>query len=94
MVEPVSRDYAPLARRLLVAALLIAGLAATGWWAWQQPFMASTRMLWEIARMPPPSSLPIPVSGVEPAGLVDSWGAARGGESGDQQCGNQQAPCE
>lgn len=80
MVESSPRDYAPLARRLLAAILVLAALAAAAWWAWQQPFMASTRMLWEIARMPPPSSLPIPVSGVEPAGLVDSWGAARGGE--------------
>lgn len=80
MADSAPRDYAPLARRLVATILVFAALAATAWWSWQQPFMASTRMLWEIARMPPPSSLPIPVSGVEPAGLVDSWGAARGGE--------------
>ena len=80
MVEPVSRDYAPLARRLLVAALLIAGLAATGWWAWQQPFMASTRMLWEISRMPAPASLPMPVRGVTVAEVADTWGAERSGD--------------
>ena len=80
MVEPVSRDYAPLARRLLVAALLIAGLAATGWWAWQQPFMAPTRMLWEISRMPPPASLPMPVRGVNVAEVADTWGAERSGD--------------
>ena len=79
MVESVSRDYAPLARRLLVAALLIAGLVATGWWAWQQPFMAPTRMLWEISRMPPPASLPMPVRGVDVAEVADTWGADRGG---------------
>ena len=79
MVEPVSRDYAPLARRLLVAALLIAGLAATGWWAWQQPFMAPTRMLWEISRMPAPASLPMPVRGVNVADVADTWGADRSG---------------
>ena len=80
MVESVSRDYAPLARRLLVAALLIAGLAATGWWAWQQPFMASTRMLWEISRMPAPASLPMPVRGVTVAEVADTWGAERSGD--------------
>ena len=80
MVEPVSRDYAPLARRLLVAALLIAGLAATGWWAWQQPFMAPTRMLWEISRMPAPASLPMPVRGVNVAEVADTWGAERSGD--------------
>ena len=80
MVESVSRDYAPLARRLLVAALLIAGLAATGWWAWQQPFMAPTRMLWEISRMPAPASLPMPVRGVTVAEVADTWGAERSGD--------------
>ena len=80
MVESVSRDYAPLARRLLVAALLIAGLVATGWWAWQQPFMAPTRMLWEISRMPPPASLPMPVRGVNVAEVADTWGAERSGD--------------
>lgn len=80
MVESVSRDYAPLARRLLVAALLIAGLVATGWWAWQQPFMAPTRMLWEISRMPAPASLPMPVRGVTVAEVADTWGAERGGD--------------
>ena len=80
MVEPMSRDYAPLARRLLVAALLIAGLAATGWWAWQQPFMAPTRTLWEISRMPPPASLPMPVRGVNVAEVADTWGAERSGD--------------
>ena len=80
MVEPMSRDYAPLARRLLVAALLIAGLAATGWWAWQQPFMAPTRTLWEISRMPAPASLPMPVRGVNVAEVADTWGAERSGD--------------
>ena len=80
MVESVSRDYAPLARRLLVAALLIAGLVATGWWAWQQPFMAPTRMLWEISRMPAPASLPMPVRGVNVAEGADTWGAERSGD--------------
>lgn len=80
MIEAPSRDYAPLARRLLATILVLAALAAVAWWTWQQPFMASTRMLWEIARMPPPSSLPIPVSGVEPAHLADTWGAARDGD--------------
>ena len=77
MAESVRRDYAPLARRLLATALVLAGLAVTGWWAWQQPFMASTRMTWEISRMPPPVSLPMPVDGVAARAVADTWGAAR-----------------
>lgn len=76
MVEP-TRDYAPAARRLLATLLTLAVLAGAGWWAWQQPFMASTRMLWEISRMPPPASLPVPVRGVRVSAIADTWGAAR-----------------
>lgn len=78
MAPSAPRDYAPAARRLLRTLLIFAMLAAAGWWAWQQPFMASTRMLWEIARMPPPTSLPVPVAGVDASDLIGSWGAARG----------------
>lgn len=78
MAESVRRDYAPLARRLLTTALVLAGLAAAGWWAWQQPFMAPTRMTWEISRMPAPASLPMPVDGVAADAVADTWGAARG----------------
>lgn len=79
MTETANRDYAPTARRLLTTLLVLAALVAAGWWAWQQPFMAPTRMLWEIARMPPPTSLPVPVRGVAVSDIADSWGAARGG---------------
>lgn len=74
------RDYAPAARHLLGALLLFAALGAAGWWAWQQPFMAATRMMWEISRMPPPGSLPVPVAGVMVADIAETWGAARGSE--------------
>ncbi|MGQ4661231.1 peptidoglycan DD-metalloendopeptidase family protein [Lysobacter sp. F6437] len=77
MADSVPRDYTPLARRLLTTALVLAGLAAAGWWAWQQPFMASTRMTWEISRMPAPVSLPMPVDGVAVGAVADTWGAAR-----------------
>lgn len=80
MPDSATRDYAPAARRLLATLLVLALLAAAGWWAWQQPFMASTRMLWEISRMPPPDSLPVPVAGVAVDRIVDSWGAPRGSD--------------
>lgn len=80
MSDPAARDYAPAARRLLTTLLVLALLAAGGWWAWQQPFMASTRMLWEISRMPPPDSLPVPVAGVDAARVADTFGAPRGSD--------------
>lgn len=72
------RDYAPAARRLLRSLLVLAVLAGAGWWAWQQPFMAHARMLWEISRMPPPASLPVPVADVDASRIADTWGAPRG----------------
>lgn len=80
MTGPARHDYAPAARRLLTMSLVVAMLAAAGWWAWQQPFMASARMLWEISRMPPPTDLPVPVAGVQAADIADTWDAARSGE--------------
>lgn len=77
MAASDSRDYAPAARRLVSTLLLLAALAAAGWWAWQQPFMASTRMLWEISRLPAPISLPMPVHGIAASAIADTWGAAR-----------------
>ena len=72
------RDYAPAARRIAVVVLAAALLAATGWWAWQQPFMAQARTLYELSRLPPPAALPVPVDGVAAARIADSWGAPRG----------------
>ena len=46
---PPARDYAGAARRIAVALATAGALAAAGWWAWQQPFMAHARTLYEIA---------------------------------------------
>lgn len=75
---PSPRDYAPLTRRLLSWLLTILLLTGAGWWAWQQPFMAATRMTWETSRMPPPAWLPVPVQGVEPDDIAATFGAPRG----------------
>lgn len=72
------RDYAPAARRLVTTTLLLAALAAGAYWAWQQPFMARARTLWEISRMAPPTYLPVPVQGVAPGRIADTFGAPRG----------------
>lgn len=75
-----SSDYSRAARRLAgwIVALLLAWLLAT--WAWQQPFMAKPRALWELSRMPPPTELPVPVEGVPASRIADTFGAPRGND--------------
>ena len=58
-----------------LALLLLGWLAA---WSWGQPFMAVPRTTWEVARMPPPSTLPVPVQGVRAKQIADTFGAPRG----------------
>lgn len=72
------RDYAPALRSLLKAALVLVALAVSAHWAWQQPFMAKPRALWELSRMPPPSALAMPVQGVDATRVADTFGAPRG----------------
>ena len=80
MSEPARRDYAPAARRVVATAVVMGVLATFAYWAWQQPFMAHPRALWEIGRMPAPAALPMPVPAVAVDRVVDTWGAARGGD--------------
>jgi murein DD-endopeptidase MepM/ murein hydrolase activator NlpD len=63
---------------VVVAALGLAMLAAFAHWAWQQPFMARPRALWELSRLPPPTVLPVPVAGVRAARIGETFGAPRG----------------
>ena len=68
------------AKRLLwwsLSLLLLFWLAA---WSWGQPFMAVPRTTWEVARMPPPSTLPVPVQGVRARQIADTFGAPRGSD--------------
>ncbi|GAA4861794.1 M23 family metallopeptidase [Luteimonas vadosa] len=71
-------DYTQVLRSTLAWLATIALLSAAGYWAWHQPFMARPRALWELSRLPPPASLAMPVEGVAPARVADTFGAARG----------------
>ncbi|AVJ31058.1 M23 family metallopeptidase [Achromobacter spanius] len=65
------------ARRLLILAALVA-LAV---WAWPR-LPEPARAPWHMARLSwqdAPLSLPVPVQGVAPRRLADTWGAARSG---------------
>jgi murein DD-endopeptidase MepM/ murein hydrolase activator NlpD len=58
--------------RLLALAFLAAFLV------WLFPRLSTLWRLAKLYREPPPSSLPVPVQGIEPAQLEDTWGGARG----------------
>lgn len=66
--------------RLLLAACLLGLLLAAAAWVWRQPFLERPRTMWELSRMPPPSSLPVPVQGVAASQVADTFGAARGSD--------------
>ncbi len=76
---PGRRTWARRVQRALTWAVL--GIAA--WWIapwlWQQPFMDRPRMLWQITRMDPPTTLPVPVDGVAARRIADTWHGPRDG---------------
>ena len=77
---PTRRDYAPAARTLITWAVLLVAATYLAGWAWQQPFMAKPRMSWQLARMPPPDTLSMPVRDVQAARISDTFGAPRGAD--------------
>jgi murein DD-endopeptidase MepM/ murein hydrolase activator NlpD len=58
-------------RKLVVAVLLIALLALL--WPWLRNAAYAIR----LGAMPVPASLPVPVAGVKPSHLADTWGGMR-----------------
>lgn len=67
-------------RGLLKAIVVALLLAVAAIWSWHQPFMLKPRTWWELSRMPPPMSLPIPVDGVRARRIADTFGAPRGAD--------------
>lgn len=72
------RDYTSAAVRVVVLATLGLAAYAALHWIWHQPAMRQPRVLAELVRMPPPAVLPVPVDGVDPRRIGDTWGAPRG----------------
>lgn len=58
------------------ATLLVLTVAALAFW--NSPWAAAPKMLWTLARMPPATALPVPVDGVRPRQIADTFGAPRG----------------
>lgn len=74
------RDYAPQLRSTLRVVFTLLLLAAAGYWAWHQPFMAKPRAMSQLAMMPAPASLAMPVEGVAASRVADTYGAPRGSD--------------
>jgi murein DD-endopeptidase MepM/ murein hydrolase activator NlpD len=67
--------------RFLRRVVVLAVVAALAVWAWPR-LPDAARAPWHMARLAwqeAPSALPVPVQGVTPARLADTWGAARAG---------------
>jgi murein DD-endopeptidase MepM/ murein hydrolase activator NlpD len=58
---------------LIPAVLGIAGVAL-----WNSEWLKAPRAMWELSRLPPPTSLPVPVEGVAARRIADTFGAPRG----------------
>ncbi len=66
------------AARMLLWLLAIAALLLGARMLWYSRWMEVPRTTWELSRMPRPTSLPVPVQGVEAARIADTFGAPRG----------------
>ena len=66
----------PRVRTLLRWLIVLAILAALAWWF--RPYLQNAVRLVRLLREPVPTVLPVPVEGVQPEDLRDTWGAARG----------------
>jgi murein DD-endopeptidase MepM/ murein hydrolase activator NlpD len=64
--------------RMLLWLLAIAVLLLGARMFWDSRWMEVPRTTWELSRMPRPSSLPVPVQGVEATRIADTFGAPRG----------------
>ncbi|MBT2767800.1 M23 family metallopeptidase [Stenotrophomonas sp. ISL-67] len=58
---------------VIPALLVVAALAL-----WNSEWLKVPRALWELSRMPAPTSLPVPVEGVAAPRIADTFGAPRG----------------
>lgn len=65
-------------RRWLLRLTWLACIALVAAWAWKQPWALRARVAWELSRQPPPSSLRMPVQGVDARRVAATFGAPRG----------------
>lgn len=65
-------------RRWLVRLLLLATCVVAVGALWNSRWAEVPRAMWTLARMPPPTALPVPVDGVTARRIADTFGAPRG----------------
>ncbi|KAF1014797.1 MAG: L-Ala--D-Glu endopeptidase [Stenotrophomonas maltophilia] len=65
-------------RRWLLRGLALVVLAVVALAVWNSRWAAAPKMLWTLSRLPPASTLPVPVDGVQPRQIADTFGAPRG----------------
>jgi len=65
----------PRVRTLLRWLILLALLAAAAYWL--RPYLKNAVRFVRLLREPMPAVLPVPVEGVQPEDLQDTWGASR-----------------
>ena len=78
-IQPHSPHH-PAPRRLGRVLIATVVFVAAAVWAWQQPFLAWPRTLWELSRLPTPTASPVPVQGVAAADIAATFGALRSGD--------------
>ena len=76
--QSARRSFAWRLRRWVVRLLVLASIALALGVLWNSPVAESPRMMWTLARMPPPTALPVPVEGVAARQVADTFGAPRG----------------
>lgn len=73
-----SPSHAHRLRRWLLRGLWLAIAVVAMMALWNSPWAAAPKMLWTLARMPPATQLPVPVDGVRPRQIANTFGAPRG----------------
>ena len=71
--SPARRLRRWLLRGLWLVIAIVAAMAL-----WNSPWAAAPKLLWTLSRMPPATELPVPVEGVRPRQIADTFGAPRG----------------
>ncbi|MGG2102297.1 M23 family metallopeptidase [Stenotrophomonas sp. NRRL B-14846] len=65
-------------RRWLLRGLWLAIAIVAALMLWNSPWAAVPKLLWTLSRMPAATQLPVPVDGVRPRQIADTFGAPRG----------------